>query len=215
MNLDPLAKYFVRFQKLNNLLQIFILFAAFSVISLPASAQQSMQSAEAFLKEGSLDVRPQLGFMNFDDSTGTGYTELAVGVTGSFNAIKTFNPLRLDPNKIYIGPESGLIYSHLSLTSSSVFILPLNLKLGYLITDRIRVGGHGGANLIYRSTSSAMQLSDQPQSNSASLDLYPNIGADVDVAITGNIALSLRPDWTLTPGSNIFSTTLALIIPLA
>ena len=90
------------------------------------------------------------------------------------------------------------------------------MKFGVLLTEAIRVGVHGGGDVTYRSTALAMQLeSPGAVSSNARLDLFPNVGADLDVEISRHLVATFRPDVIFNSGKSLFSGIFSLTIPLA
>jgi hypothetical protein len=164
------------------------------------------------LRDEVIGFKPQIGFLNYDDVAENGFTTMTVGINSEINVLKFFKS-NLD-KKIFGGFESGITYSHLSSSSSTLLYAPLNIKVGYMVTDWLRVGGHGGGNLIYRSTADAMRLNGTPEGPDASFSFYPNVGGDADFAVSKSISLTVRPDVTFTPGSDILALSAGVLIPL-
>lgn len=170
-------------------------------------------------------IRPQVGVLMFRDPFSNANTSrFAAGFTTGANIIPRINP---EWNNLYIGPETGLIYTHLGDPGTNLLgagstdlaqgngganmiMIPANLKLGYNLGDNFRLGFHGGGNILYRSVASALFLGPSSGFGSNVWSIFPNAGADVELGLAKNVALSLRPDLTITPGDSIFTGTLAL-----
>lgn len=186
------------------------------------------EATRGYLSDEVVGVRPQVGFLLFKDNLGTDSTQAraAYGLTLGMNAMPLISK---DLKQFYAGPETGLIYSHLGSASSNFFganapasvaagsnffYIPANLKVGYNIADRWRVAVHGGGNITYRSISDSMFLGDSTVGTTSNWRIYPNVGADFEASFGKNLALTLRPDLTVTPGNEIFTGTVALAIPI-
>ena len=170
------------------------------------------------LKDESIGLKPEVGVLNFNDATGNKTSRGAVGLAFDMNFSKILSGVA---QNIYFGISTGGLYSHVGGTGSNFFgssptangsgtgganvaLFPANLKLGYNFTDKFRVSGHGGGNVIYSSVANAITTGD----NSRNWNIYPNAGADVDIGLGKSVALTLRPDWTFTPNVGFFTGTL-------
>lgn len=191
------------------------------------TSESTLPSLERlYIGDEMLGVKPALGFNTYNtDPTNTQAstsTRAAFGVSAEFNLA---SPLNLDFTRWFIGPQTGFTYSHLGSSDADFFgsntetnqtgganlaIIPLNLKGGFAPVTWFRAGLHGGANVVYRSIASSIVL-DYTDLN---WRLVPNVGADFDFAISKQISLSVRPDWTVSSSQNLFSTTAALGIAL-
>lgn len=202
----------------------------------PALAQEetgSVTRAEeeevtrGYFKNEVFGIRPQLGIMAYQDALGQNTSRAAEGLTLDWNLTSTFG---MNPSW-YFGPSTGLIYSHLGAptsnffgtdpdagqqgTGANMFIIPANLKVGYNVTDKMRVAVHGGGNGIYRSVRNSMDLGPASSIGTDSIwKIYPNVGADFEVALSRSTGLAVRPDLMLTPGEEVFIGTVALAILL-
>lgn len=176
-----------------------------------------------YLKDEAFGIKPQVGVLAFKDTDGTNTARGAVGIGLEWNATKA---LGLDPTW-YFGPSSGVIFSHLGSPSSNFFgsdadanrqiaeganmlFIPANLKLGYNFSDHYRLSVHGGGNAIYRSVARSMNLGDGSDRDGSLWKVYPNVGADLEIAMGRNVSLLLRPDLTITPNDDFFTGTAAL-----
>jgi hypothetical protein len=131
--------------------------------------------------------------------------------------------------RLYFGPSFGGLYSHIG-SSGSNFIasnssnldgngganlveIPLEMKLGYNVTDNVRISAHGGGTLLYRSIADSMQI-DGSNSSASNWKIYPAVGGDLEMALGGRITLDFRPDVTLTPINTLFTGALGFGVAL-
>ena len=196
--------------------------------NLGTTTRSSGDMTRGMLKNEVVGIKPQVGVMVFTDPIVGNNTSRAVyGFTTDVN----FAPaIGSEMSNWFVGPSTGLIFSHLGAPGSNIlgtnsnsgfggssnfFYIPANLKLGYNFTDAFRLGLHGGGNITYRSVANSLFLG---ASNSAGTDstwnIFPNVGADAEFGLGQNVSLMARPDFTITPGNSIFTGTLALGIPL-
>ncbi len=205
---------------------------ALFLVSLPALAetQKSAQNAEPWtqssLRDEQFGFRPQVGFLTFTDAAGGDSARLAIGVNLDMNLLKFVDIAGLDSRTLTIGPSTGLVFSHIGnnqsgflalgdLAGSNVLFAPLNLKVGTMVLDNLRVGGHLGGNLMWRTNQAQVRLGDQTNVQSGgNLSLFPNVGADLDFAVSRNLVVTVKPDWTVTSGPDLFTGTVALSFPL-
>jgi hypothetical protein len=193
--------------------------AADETLPYSSRAAQDELGAQGYLRRETVSIKPQVGMLAFQNFAGENVTRAAAGLSVDANLT---NMIISQPTNLYIGPSTGAIFSHLGSPTSNFFgsnpnpgrddtdqanmlILPANLKVGYTFGDMFRVSAHGGGNLLYRSVASAI-----PTSSGSDWTIYPNVGGDVEVGLTPNLALTLRPDVTLTPANDVFSGMLAL-----
>lgn len=181
-----------------------------------------------YLRDEVVGIRPEVGILAFKDSLGNNTSRLAAGLEVEWNAISLMN--NKDLKSWFIGPTTGLVYSHLGAPTSNFFgtnpsvvtdagsnflFIPANLKVGYTFGDNFRVAAHGGGNVTYRSVASSLNLGASSVEAGSVWKMFPNVGADVEFGLGKNIALALRPDLTITPGDDFFAGTLALGIPIS
>lgn len=192
-----------------------------------SSTISESQVTRGYLQYEVVGIKPQIGAVMYKDQFGNNTARAAIGLTIDMNLATTIND---SWSYLYIGPSTGVLFSHLGEPTSNFFganadkgvdsgganmgIIPVNLKVGYNITDNFRVGVHGGGNVIYRSVPSVMYLGQSSFDPAPSWKIFPNFGLDVDLGLGGRAALFLRPDLTITPGDNIFTGTVAINIPL-
>ena len=191
----------------------------------------SMSTANAndmnkgYLSREAVSIKPMVGVIAFTDPVQGNTSRGAVGLGIDANATSLFSK---DWRNLYIGPSTGVIVSHLgdsgsnffgsnsnsgngSFSGSNLLIIPADLKVGYAITDGVRLSAHGGGNVIYQSIANNLNLGSTSDSN---WKLRPNVGGDVEFGFGKNVALLLRPDWTLSSGDSIFTGTLGLGVTL-
>jgi hypothetical protein len=194
-----------------------------------SSTAGSKEVTRGYLSNEVVGLKPQLGVMVFTDQNGNS-TSRALGGIGIEANIATM--ISQDLKSVYFGPSTGFLYSHLGSTGSNfvgtnpegnasgsaganLLIIPANMKLAYNITDGLRIGGHGGGNVVYRSDAASLNLGDSSSVPGSVWRIFPNAGADAEFGLGKNVALTLRPDWTFTPGDNFFTGTVALNIPIS
>ena len=205
---------------------------ALFLVSLPALAetQKSEQNVEPWtqssLRDEQFGFRPQVGYLTFTDAAGGDSARLAIGVNLDMNLLKFVDIAGLDSRTLTVGPSTGLIFSHIGnsqsgflalgdIGGSNVLYAPLDLKAGYMVLDNLRVGGHLGGNLIWRTNPAQVRLGDQANVQpGGDVSLFPNFGADVDFAVSRNLVVTIKPDWTVTSGPDLFTGTVALSFPL-
>ncbi len=186
-------------------------------------AEQDKLNANGLLREETVSVKPMVGVLAYKDALDNNTSRGAAGLSVDGNITNWFTK---DPTNFFVGPQTGAIFSHLGSPTSNFFgtspdagqdisgganmlIVPANLKAGYNFGNNLRVGAHGGGNVTYRSTASAINTGSSNQ-----WVVYPNAGGDVDFGLAPNVSLTLRPDWTITPGNDIFSGMLGLGVNL-
>ena len=193
-----------------------------------ASTAEASEVTRGYLKDEKVGIKPQLGVLAYTDAAGSQTSRAAYGFTVDANLAKMMDS---SWNKIYLGASTGLLYSHLGAPSSNLFgaqptnnpgtaganlfLIPANIKVAYHLTDQLRVGVHGGGNIVYRSVASAAYFGDSSNQSGSVWRAFPNAGGDFELGLGEHTALMFRPDWTFTPGTDFFTGTLALNIPLS
>jgi len=188
---------------------------------------QSSDVTRGYLSNEFVGIKPQVGVVAFTDQFGNTQGRGAYGLTAEANIA---NMVGLKGTNLYTGVVTGFIYSHLGDPGSSffgsgsdnpvgnaganMFFIPANAKVGYNLTDQLRVAAHGGGNVIYRSIGSSMALGPSSGTSGSVWRIFPNVGGDVEYAFAPNVAVMLRPDWTLTTGNTMFTGTVALNLAL-
>ena len=190
----------------------------------PRTEAPEAEVTRGLLKQEKVAIRPQAGVLAYTDQTGNTSSRLAAGLTIDWNLMSSFEPGGM--SNWYIGPSTGLIYSHLGNadanffgSNSSVssgteganfFYVPVNLKVGYNVADNFRIAAHGGGNMTYRSKPQAISIGTN---TGTTTQAFPNVGADLEWGM-GGIALGLRPDWTLGTQNSIFTGSLTVAVPI-
>ena len=186
------------------------------------SRTYEQDQAGGYLRSEKVAVKPQVGVVAYSDILGQNTARGATGLAVDANVIKWAMP---EQTNFYLGPSSGVIYSHLGSPSSNfvgtnsdigvqsdanLLMIPVDLKGGYTFGDNFRLAVHAGGNVVYRSVASSLNLGTSSTDPGYIWSFFPNTGVDVEVALGNNMELSLRPDMTFTPGNQIFSGMLAL-----
>lgn len=191
------------------------------------SVAESSEVTRGYLSKEVIGLKPQIGAAVFTDQLGNTTSRAIEGITVDANIATLINK---DWNLLYLGPSTGVLYSHLGNPTSNflgsnpsstigtgganLLIIPANIKIGSNITDFFRVAVHGGGNVVYRSVASSLFMGASSATSNSVWRLFPNAGGDAEFTLGKNVALMLRPDWTLTPGNTLFTGTVALNIPI-
>lgn len=179
-----------------------------------------------YLRDETVGLKPEVGLMAYTDAFGNSTSRLAVGFDLDWNILRAVDP---EEGDTFFGIDTGFIYSHMGSPTSNfwgssattiqdaganMFLIPADLKLGYAFADKYRLSIHGGGNITYRSVASSLYLGDSSFQPGSVWRIFPNVGADLEIAMGRNAAILLRPDVTLTPGNTIFTGMLALGVTL-
>jgi hypothetical protein len=179
------------------------------------------------LKDEVIGISPQVGMVSYADSSGAYRSRAAAGLLADFNATPLIAPELKD---FFLGVTTGGFYSHTGSNASNFFgsvsddasggsnlvVLPMDLKVGYHVTDKLRLSVHGGGNLTYRSVAQAATFGSNSTGTSSAWSFLPNTGADVEVAITNEISLAARPDVSFAPGgTSLFMGSVGVVAPLS
>jgi len=181
------------------------------------------------LRREVVGISPQVGVVSFNDVTGNYTSRATAGMNIAFNATPLLSDSEWSP--FYMGIATGAYYSHLGATTSNFFgtdpsasigsrganllVVPANLKAGINIMDNVRLSAHGGGNVTYRSSANAINFGPATSSDTGSVwRMYPNAGADLEIGLSRNVALSARPDFTFTTGNTLFMGTVGLTASL-
>lgn len=194
----------------------------------PTTVATDESVTNGLMRNEIFSVKPLAGVLAYPDTQGNNTGRLAIGVTWDMSLLSLIN--LGTPSPWYLGPAFGAIYSHLGAPSSDFFgsdpasgsagaganmlIFPTNLKVGYSFSDYYRIAIHGGANLIYRSIGNSVNLGEGSDSTNSLWKYYPDIGADLDIALARGLSISFRPDWTLAPNNSLFTGTLGIGVSL-
>ena len=171
-------------------------------------------------------IKPQAGVMVYTDSLDQTNSRVAGAIILEMNAMTSFFGDTPAAKNWYLGPSTGVIYSHLGDPSANFFgtdpttrtgqsgsnylMVPVDLKFGYLFPDSdLRLSIRGGGNFTYRSIADAMNLGPTTAGPGSRWRIYPNVGADFEFG-----QLMIRPDLTFTPGAEVFTGTIGYNISL-
>jgi hypothetical protein len=184
---------------------------------------QSRVTQQGLLPSEKIGIKPQVGLMLFGDQNANSAARATYGFTADWNAAPLINP---SWTRYYGGPSLGFFFSHLGAPSSNFFgsnpdtnngtggantlLFPVNLKIGYDFTDKIRGSIHGGGNIIFRSIASSIFVGDSSSLPGSVWRIYPNVGLDGEFSVDKNLAVIVRPDLTFTPGDEIFTATVGI-----
>jgi hypothetical protein len=199
------------------------------IFTLPALAQSEPsgvtvhESDRYYPGDEMLGIKPAVGTITYNDSSGGRSTRASYGLQGEYNLA---NAVGANFERWFMGPQTGFMFSHLGEADSNFFgadsasstgqggsnflMIPVNLKVAYAPVKWMRVGVHGGGNVMYRSVPASIGLDN----SDVSWRMIPNVGGDVEFSVSKDVALAFRPDWTLSPTQSVFSTSFALGIAL-
>jgi hypothetical protein len=174
-----------------------------------------------YLKNEGFSLKPHAGVVVFSDPIEDDTTRGVVGLQLAWNLARAFEY----STPLYFGVETGGFFSHLGSPGSNFFgsddnglgggganmvLIPANLKVGIAPVDSVRLSAHGGGNVLYRSVATAINAGTDLGAGEDIWRIYPNVGGEIEFSLGRNAALSLRPDWTITPGDDFFVGTLGL-----
>jgi hypothetical protein len=174
--------------------------------------------------------KPQAGVINFRDPTATIQNRGVIGFTAEHNMAAAIADMTGNANlkTLYLGPETGLFYSHIGgpnanfvgagtneVAGANMLMIPLDLKLGASLGPT-RLALHGGGNIFYRSITQAVALGKNADTSnlSSSWSILPNIGADFEIGKTNAVAFIARPDLTFGGSNRLWAGTVGVSIPL-
>lgn len=177
---------------------------------------------------------PQAGVYTYGTPNNGDQVRGVIGLGIDMNAVTAFSTPedRGDAwSNIYIGPQTGFFFTHTgsqtsnflgtSATSSDVYVgaslmyIPLDLKVGYAISDHFRISVHGGGNIIYQSVSGSVNIANATtfvgsSATASSWNIYPNVGGDLEWSVGKDISVLLRPDVTIASGTSPFAATVGV-----
>lgn len=187
----------------------------------PASPQVTEAEVEGRDDETRIDVtnlaiRPSAGAVFYN-----GQERFTGGVMLDINVLSTpWAKLGPSTGALFSSLSGGDFFDGLSTNNNNYFFqIPANLKITFAPdpANRLHIGVHGGANVI-RSTATAGSFGTTGDvvatTDSASWDVHPNVGADIDFALGDNVDLTLRPDVTFLDDFNMTTATLGLALKL-
>lgn len=222
-------------KRLLNLVLVSTLVVAFHGGNVLA-AETGRQSTTEFkspemhqMRDDKFTVIPLIGTLAYVDPRDEGAGRLAVGLALEANAMSWQEDVTL--RDWYLGASTGFIYSHIGSRTSNFFgtdpdvqdnaasanivLIPVDLKVGYLVTEKIRFSILGGGNVMYRSVKSSFDTGgDFATDNSSDWTMYPNLGASLEVGLADRVTLAVKPDLSFTPGVVAFYGMLGIGISL-
>jgi len=182
------------------------------------------------LRDEVLGISPQVGVIGYADLNGLYTSRMAEGLNLNFNVIPLVSQ---DAKDYYAGISTGIFYAHLGSHSSNFFganadasdftssgsnlaVIPVDLKIGYNVSDSLRLSAHGGGNLTYRSVASTADFGTATSGNDQEAwRIFPNAGADLEWTVAKDVTLTARPDFTGTEGRVLYMTTVGIVAPLS
>ena len=179
---------------------------------------------ESSLRDEVVGISPQIGMVDFVGPTGGRLARGTIGLGLDLNMAPWFGNNAKD---MYVGISTGGYFAHMGASGANFFgsntdvptganmiIIPADLKLGYNMSDSMRISLHGGANAIYRSAAGAADMGVGSNGQGALWKIYPNVGADFEVQASKHLSFVARPDVTITSGASVLMGTIgATIIP--
>lgn len=173
-----------------------------------------------------LAIKPEVGAMVYTNTLGARNTRGAAGLDLEFNVAG----LAPQGSPIYTGIQTGIIYSHFGAAGAdfwgsstgvdttspgaNMFLIPADVKIGWNFTDATRLSVHGGGNVTWRTVGNSANFGPSSVNPGSTWRIFPNAGADFDMAVTPNLSVMLRPDWTVTTGPVLFTAMVGIGISL-
>lgn len=171
-----------------------------------------------------LTVSPRAGIFGFADGTNNYTSRLLSGFDLNLNLM----PFMRTAN---VGIGSGLMYSHTGATGSNffgansaggdnaganTFLIPIHAFANARMGEKVVGGIQLGTTAVYRSISSSMALGRTVDTSGASsTEFFPSLGLNVGWEVNKSVAVALRGDYIITPGSDLFTATLGATFPIA
>jgi hypothetical protein len=189
-----------------------------------ASYEEVKLPHEETMKSQVWGLSPQIGFFSYTDTSNNYTSRMAVGLGYDLNLAPSFWE---KSNLFFTGIATGFLYSHVGSNDANLFgnnginpseqganvlTIPIDLKVGYNVSDSFRLSFRSGGNLIYRSIAKSIDLGPGSNSSDELWKIYPNAGLDAEIQVNKNFSLAARPDMTFTPGRNIFIATVGATI---
>jgi hypothetical protein len=179
------------------------------------------------LRDEYLGVKPSAGVVTYGAPNGHTQARIAAALLTDLNISRLFPE---EGRWAYFGLTTGVIYSHLGSSGSGFFgsspetvvtnpgsnfvVIPADFEVGWNPGFNARVAVHTGGNVLYRSDASTVDFGDPAGTFGPVWSIYPNVGLDFDIGLSRGISFSVRPDYTFTPGRDVFTATLGLGISL-
>jgi hypothetical protein len=189
-----------------------------------SSYEEAMLPQEQTMKSQVWGLSPQLGLFSFTERNDNYTSRFAVGLGYDLNLAPAFWE---KSNLFFVGLKTGFLYSHLGGEGSNMLgnngpdfnqqganllSIPIDLKVGYHLTDSFRLSARTGGNVIYRSIAKSIDLGPGSNSSEELWKIYPNAGLDAEFQVNKNLSLVASPDMTFTTGKNIFVATIGATI---
>ena len=182
-----------------------------------SSVTEKGNLSSGLLKDEIVSLKPEFGVATYTAPNNQGQGRATYGILSDLNFSKTLPP---EWGPIYLGITSGLMFTHLGSATSNfwgsdpsqvvtdpganMLLFPADIEAGWAMNNNARLAIHGGANVLYRSVANSIDMGDSSSVPGSVWRLFPNLGVDFDYSIGRNVAISIRPDLTLTPGNNVF-----------
>ena len=197
---------------------------AYAGMGAQASYEEARLPQEQTLKSQVWGLSPQLGLFSYTERDDNYTSRMAVGLGYDLNLAPSFWE---KSNLFFVGLKTGFLYSHIGAEDANLFgneginpnqqganllSIPIDLKVGYNVTDSFRLSARTGGNIIYRSIANSMDLGAGSDSSEELWKIYPNAGLDAEFQVNKNLSLVASPDMTFTTGRNIFVATIGATI---
>jgi hypothetical protein len=154
------------------------------------------------------DISARAGFFDYNRRDKTGDTNPLLGFAIDWNASEVVGT----PSPVYYGTSSGLSFTRVNglNDSSNLFLVPVNVLLGYRFTDTLLAAAHTGVNIYIQDSPEVLDVGD----GTGNLEVFPNFGFNGAWSFSNQFALTAAIDWTLTDRSDPFIGTVGVAIPL-
>ena len=197
---------------------------AYAATGTQASYEEAKLPQAETMKSQVWGLTPQIGFFSYTDRSDNYTSRMAIGLGYDIN----FAPALWEKSNLFFtGIKTGFLYTHVGSDSANLFgnngadasqqganvlTIPIDLKVGYNLSDSFRLSFCTGGNLIYRSIAKSMDLGPGSDSSDELWKIYPNAGLNAELQVNKNLSLGAHPDMTFTPGRNIFVATIGATI---
>lgn len=176
--------------------------------------------------DADLSITPQLGVFGYSDASGNYTSRFSEGLTLTWLS----EGVSSDPY-LYFGLNAGIIHSHMGATSADFFgsqddglagsdsnalIFPLEVALGYKLTDTFVLSGLAGINMIYLTNSTGTNLGRGDFGKAdGDFEVFPSLGVYAGWEVSRVTALGIRGDYIPTPNDDMFTAALGATFALA
>ena len=151
-------------------------------------------------------LAPQIGAIGYHDPSGSYTSRAAIGVGVDYNAAAL---LGLN-NNLYLGAGSGFDIARAgyptanmlgggTMSNSNMVIVPVDLKVGYNLTDKFRTSVRGGGDVVYKSNAASVNFGGPND-----WTMHPDVGVDLEWQVSKRVSVQAKPDLFFTPGENVF-----------